>query len=51
MNAYPVANHVKDPKVKSKELIIPMGQPLSPDESFKENVTLELHGMGHYKRK
>ncbi len=51
MNAYPVANHVKDPKVKSKELIVPIGQPLSPDEGFKENVTLELHGMGHYKRK
>ncbi len=50
MNAYPVANHVKDPKIKSKELIVPVGQPIMPDETFKENVTLELHGMGHYKR-
>lgn len=50
MNAYPVATHVKNSRVKGKELIIPVGQPLNPDEHFKEHVTLELHGMGHYKR-
>jgi len=50
MNAYPVANHMKNPGIKSKELIIPVGQPINTEERFKENITLELHGMGHYKR-
>ncbi|MGD9993016.1 MAG: SOS response-associated peptidase [Salinivirgaceae bacterium] len=51
MNAYPVASRVKDSRIKGKELITPIGQPLFSDETFKENITLELHGMGHYKNK
>lgn len=51
MNAYPVSTQVKNSRDKSKDLITPVGQPLTPDSGFKENTTLELHGMGHYKRK
>jgi len=51
MNAYPVSTQVKNSRDKSKELITPIRQPLSPDIGFKENTSLELHGMGHYKRK
>lgn len=51
MNAYPVSTDVKNSKNKSKDLITPIGDPLLTETGYKENVSLKLQGMGHYKRK
>jgi putative SOS response-associated peptidase YedK len=51
MNAYPVSPAMKSPKANDRSLLTPVGPALEPDESLKEVVTLQLHGMGHYKSK
>jgi len=51
MNAYPVDKAIKNASVKDKSLITPIGQPIETERGFKENVSLELHGMGLYKKK
>ncbi len=50
MNAYKVSAMVKDPKIKTKELITPLSQPLVPETTITATDTLRLLGMGHYKR-
>jgi putative SOS response-associated peptidase YedK len=51
MNAYPVATTVKNSKAKDKSLITPLGKPIDSETGYKEDITLELHGMGRYKQK
>lgn len=51
MNAYPISTQMKNARNKGKELIAPTGKALDLDTTYKGSTSLELHGMGHYKRK
>lgn len=50
MNAYPISTYVKDSRVKSKELVIPVGPTLTSDDAFKETVVLDLHSRGYFQK-
>ena len=47
MNAYPISRAIKNPKANGKELLIPVGQPVLPDENIRFKNEIRLFGMGH----
>jgi putative SOS response-associated peptidase YedK len=51
MNAYPIAKDIKNPKADGRQLIDPVGQRIEPEHNAEVHKSLELHGMGQYKRK
>jgi len=51
MNAYPIAKEIKSPKAEGRQLINPIGQRIEPEHNVEAKQTLELHGMGQYKRR
>lgn len=49
MNAHPISIKIKDPKNKTKDLLIPIGEQLSPEYDIKVKTGLRLQGMGSSK--
>jgi putative SOS response-associated peptidase YedK len=51
MNAYPISVEIKNPKNNSRDFIKTLGKSLQKGNQIETTQKLELHGMGHYKRK
>ncbi len=50
MNAFPISQAIKNPKVKDKSLIQPTGKPLQAEMTLKTHQELRLEGMGNRNR-
>ena len=46
MNAYPISSAIKNPTATGAELIVPTGQRLNPEHSYKIEHKIGLQGMG-----
>ncbi len=50
MNAYPISNRIKNPRVNDIELLEPLGDPVEKDTDLRVVRELKLQGMGFTKR-
>lgn len=50
MDAFPISNKIKNPKLKSRDLIDPIGDSLNSDAVILSRKELELKGMGVRKK-
>ena len=49
MNGYPISNKIRPPGADGKELIVPVGERLQPEETIQSAEELKLLGMGRYR--
>ncbi len=47
MNAYPIGPDIKNPRNNSRELILPIGPPVDPEDDIQVSRSLKLQGMGN----
>ena len=50
MNAYPISNRIKNPRVNELQLLEPVGEPVEKETKFRLVRELKLQGMGYTKR-
>jgi hypothetical protein len=50
MNAYPISNRIKNPRVNDLQLLEPVGDPVLKEEDFRLVRELKLQGMGYTRR-
>ena len=50
MNAYPISNRIKNPRVNDPDLLKPTGPLVFPEKYIEYKTNTKLVGMGHGKR-
>lgn len=50
MNAYPISNRIKNPRVNDLQLLEPVGEPVLKEQDFRLVRELKLQGMGYTRR-